>query len=271
MDSRGLYAPQSLTWQINRHPIILLGGLRALLMQVAHPLVAQGVAEHSSFQKMPLKRLFRTLDLMLTVTFGDLLQAQQAVDAIGQAHLKVKGVLPQTAGPYKQGQAYHAEMLPLKVWVLATLVDTSMRMYDLFVQPLGLGQRKQYYYESFAMSRMLGIPDEAWPCDYDAFEKYMREMEQHGIMAKGTTAKQLGRDIMYPPIAGLPQFLVSPLRMLTLGFLPESLRKDFGFEWRNRNAKIHAAWVIGLRLFYRLWPPVLKTLPYARKAKKRWS
>ncbi|MEO8601788.1 MAG: oxygenase MpaB family protein, partial [bacterium] len=65
-----LFAPDSLTRRINRHAVLLLGGGRALLMQLAHPLVAAGVAAHSHFDRAPLQRLWRTLDLTLSVVFG---------------------------------------------------------------------------------------------------------------------------------------------------------------------------------------------------------
>ena len=67
--SRGLFTPASVTWRVHREAAVLLGGGRALLLQVAHPLVAAGVAAHSRFRSAPLERLRRTLDLMLTLVF----------------------------------------------------------------------------------------------------------------------------------------------------------------------------------------------------------
>jgi hypothetical protein len=55
--TRSLFGPDSVTWRVNREAILLLGGGRALLLQVAHPLVAAGVAEHSNFRTAPLTRL----------------------------------------------------------------------------------------------------------------------------------------------------------------------------------------------------------------------
>ena len=67
MSNAGLFGPGSLTWRVNREGVLLLGGGRALLLQVAHPLVAAGVAQHSNYREDPFGRLYRTLD---TVTMS---------------------------------------------------------------------------------------------------------------------------------------------------------------------------------------------------------
>src|SRR4051794_13960545 len=57
----GLFGPGSVTWRLVREPLLLIGGGRALLMQLAHPLVAQGVVEHSDFERRPFDRLLHTV------------------------------------------------------------------------------------------------------------------------------------------------------------------------------------------------------------------
>jgi uncharacterized protein (DUF2236 family) len=53
-DRFGLYGPASEAWRLNREATILLGaGPRALLLQLAHPLVAEGVDQHSAFRENP--------------------------------------------------------------------------------------------------------------------------------------------------------------------------------------------------------------------------
>ena len=94
---RSLYGPESVTWRVNREAVLLLGGGRALLMQVAHPLVAAGVAAHSHFEQEPLTRLWRTLHLSLTTVFGDAVSALRAVQAIERVHDRVHGRLAASA------------------------------------------------------------------------------------------------------------------------------------------------------------------------------
>ena len=57
MTQAGLFRPDSVAWRIDRERAVLLGGGRSLLMQLAHPLVARGVAEHSDFQRRPFRRI----------------------------------------------------------------------------------------------------------------------------------------------------------------------------------------------------------------------
>jgi len=69
-DEAYMFPPGSALPQITRELALLLGGGRALLLQLAHPLIAAGVADHSRFQDAPQARLERTLDLMLTLPLG---------------------------------------------------------------------------------------------------------------------------------------------------------------------------------------------------------
>src|SRR5437899_9749022 len=88
---QSLFRPDSITWRINQEPALLLGGGRALLMQLAHPGVAAGVAEHSDFRERPLRRLLRTLELTLALTFGTRERAMAAARQINGVHRRVRG------------------------------------------------------------------------------------------------------------------------------------------------------------------------------------
>src|SRR6476646_8582527 len=87
----GLYAEGSITRRVNRENVLLLGGGRALLMQLAHPKVAAGVDEHSDFRTRPIRRLRRTIRMTMAMVFGDRETAFAAARAVNQAHGKVRG------------------------------------------------------------------------------------------------------------------------------------------------------------------------------------
>src|SRR5919197_1242574 len=78
IDTDGYFADDSVIRRVSRELLLLLGGGRALLMQVAHPLVAAGVAEHSDYRENPWARLFRTLDVTTRIVFGDAETSRQA-------------------------------------------------------------------------------------------------------------------------------------------------------------------------------------------------
>src|SRR3954452_22956360 len=91
MSDAGLFGPGSLTWRVNREGALLLGGGRALLLQVAHPLVAAGVSEHSNFREDPFGRLYRTLDTVTTIVFDSTSDAKEAAERLRRVHTRVKG------------------------------------------------------------------------------------------------------------------------------------------------------------------------------------
>ena len=89
MSDAGLFGPGSLTWRVNREGVLLLGGGAALVLQVAHPLVAAGVAEHSNYREDPWGRLYRTLDLTTKIVFGSIEEAATLLRS-GDPHLAIE-------------------------------------------------------------------------------------------------------------------------------------------------------------------------------------
>src|SRR2546430_4765331 len=99
MADAGLFGPETMTWRVNREGVLLLGGGRALILQVAHPLVAAGVAEHSNYRDDPWGRLYRTLDLTTKIVFGSTHTAEEAAARIRHVHKRVHGVTREAGGP----------------------------------------------------------------------------------------------------------------------------------------------------------------------------
>jgi uncharacterized protein (DUF2236 family) len=67
----GFYGPDTMMWRINREAVLLGCGPAALLLQIAHPMVARGVAEHSNFESDPFRRLHGTINTTMALVFGD--------------------------------------------------------------------------------------------------------------------------------------------------------------------------------------------------------
>src|ERR1700694_4844502 len=101
MRDNGILAGQSGARRLTRESFLLLGGTAALLMQVAHPLVAAGVDQHSDFRRSPVRRLVRTVNTTLAIVFGERATAESALKRIGRSHAPVPG---QAA----DGRAYRA-------------------------------------------------------------------------------------------------------------------------------------------------------------------
>src|SRR3977135_156574 len=132
----GLFREDAITRRVNRENILLLGGGRALLMQLAHPKVAAGVDEHSDFRTHPIRRLRRTVLMTMAIVFGERETALAAARAVNQTHARVRG------------QEYRALDPDLLVWVHAALVDSALVTYQAFVQRLTATEREDFYQES---------------------------------------------------------------------------------------------------------------------------
>src|SRR5262245_50678215 len=141
--SARLRAP-SVTWKLHAEIVLLAGWGRAILLQLAHPLIAQGVAEHSAFSTERwgrARRLAQTLSAMLTLTFGPPEEVQRVARNINGIHDRVHGELPARAGVFAAHTSYSAHDPALLTWVHATLLDSFLLTYERFVGPLGAEER----------------------------------------------------------------------------------------------------------------------------------
>jgi uncharacterized protein (DUF2236 family) len=123
-------------WKVNRESVVLLGGSRAVSMQLAHPLVAMGVSAHSDYMVDPFGRAKRTFVLGEILTFGSYEKARQAARFINRKHFFVHGELSADAGVFSQGTRFDARDPELLLWVHATLIDTWLLCYKLLIGSL---------------------------------------------------------------------------------------------------------------------------------------
>lgn len=264
--ARSLFGPASVVWRVTRETAILLGGGRALLLQVAHPLVAAGVAEHSDFRRRPLERLWRTLDLMLTLVFADAASAVRAVRAIERVHARVHGVLDADVGPFARGMPYDAGDPALLLWVYATLMDTALLVYQRFVGPLGVEERAAYYQDSKVGLRLFGIPEDRIPPTLAAFEAYVDDMLRGDVLAVGPASREIAAAILRPPLPPGVRELVRAAHLVTVGLLPPALRLRYGLGWGAVGERILGTLAAGTRAALPFLPGLVRVMPHARAA-----
>ena len=258
--------------QVNREAVVVLGWGRAILMQLAHPLVAAGVGAHSRFAAGPLdyvERMRRTIGAMLSLTFGNEVQIRQAADGINAIHRRVHGRLNRRVGPYPAGTAYDATDPELLKWVHSTLIDSQLRTYSLFVGPLSADERDSYCAEASRLGPRLGIPAGALPDTTARLERYLMEMEQEDRLAVGEQARSLAAALLAPPGGGWVAPALWLGRLTTVGLLPAGIRDRYGFAWRTCDARRLRSAAAVLRAVRRLAPPVLREWPAARKTTRR--
>jgi len=260
-----LFAPDSITRRINREAVLLLGGGRALLLQLAHPLVAAGVAGHSRFEQEPLQRLWRTLERTLTIAFGSAAEALAAVRRIEGAHARVHGTLSEACGPFRRGTRYDANDPALLFWVHATLVDSAVVAYQRFVAPLSAAERRRFYDESCRSARLFGIPARCIPASEAAFRAYMHDMLRGPTLTVGRDARRIAAALLSPPLPPPLRQLAGAARLLTVGLLPSAMRRRYALPWGPlRERSLDAAAAL-LRLGLPLLPAPLRAFPQARR------
>ncbi len=224
--------------RIGCESITMVGGGRATLMQLAHPLVAAGVNEHSYFRQDPMTRLARTMDLMLTVVFGNGDQVQTAVRKFNAVHTHVYGSLKAAQGIFSEGYGYSARDPMLKLWVHATLIDTSLVVYQRFVRALSNSERARFYDESKTIGGWLGIPREVYPATLDDFAGYIHDMTEGDILAVTPVTRMLAREVLNPQTALLTRLGVRLVLFATPGLLPDRLRRDYQLQWSNSQERL---------------------------------
>lgn len=245
----GLFPPGAVIRRVDSEGVLLLGGGRALLLQLAHPSVAAGVDSHSDFRTDPFKRLQRTLEVTTTIVFGTTEQALQAADALTAVHDTVTG------------PGYRANDPDLLLWVHATLVDTALRVHRRFLGPLSPADAEAYYADNIVLGEVLGIPRQDQPPDLAAFRAYVRDTV--GDLASGLTeqSRRLGREVLQPKLPLVAGPLVQLGREVTAGLLPDPLRRAYGLPWDPiREAAFNAACLSARQVLPRL-PKRLRRLP----------
>lgn len=266
---QGFYGPGSMMWRINREAVLLGAGPAALLLQVAHPMIAEGVAHHSSFEQDPWRRLHGTIRTTMDLVFGDGAAAQRAVKRLNSVHAGVRGdVLDDEAR--RMAWAYRALDPQLLLWVQATLIVTSVAAYQRWVGPLSDDEREQFWQEARTVGVRLGIPLSASPATWPALETYWwRMLADDGPVHVTPTARRLARLIARPPFPFVPGRLVDLAALPGLALLPPRLRAEFGIGWSPAKAGLAGVLGTAVRVWTAVVPGRLRSMPHALAADRR--
>ena len=256
MRDQGLLPRGSVARRIDRETFVLLGSTAALLMQVAHPLVAAGVDQHSDFRRHPLRRLRHTLDTSLAVVFGDTRAAFAALDRINGVHAGVRGV---SVG----GEPYSARDPALLLWVQSTLTLTSLRLYEHVVGRLEAADREACWEEAKPIARRLGIPSSLLPATLTDLEAYERRMLESEVIPD-ETARAVGRDVLRP-LRWLPDVVYRPSDAIAAALLPPALRAPFGLRYGTAERVVFHAAIVSLRALRPALPDAVTVVPQARR------
>jgi len=254
--------------RINRETVVLLGWGRAILLQLAHPLVAAAVRDFSHFDRTAggyVRRVRRTVGGMLDITFGTPGAANETIARINAIHHQVRGALKAPVGAFPAGTPYSADDPDLLLWVHATLVDSMMVTYESLVAPLSPADRDRFCVEAADTAVALGIPFDRIPREAVALREYLDSMYASDRIVVGADARALADALFSPPLGpAVPIFRIT--RLVTLGLMPAPIRDGYGFEWDARRERSFERLMAVIRRFRRLLPAAWREWPIARAA-----
>jgi uncharacterized protein (DUF2236 family) len=242
----------------------MLGGGRALLLQVAHPLVAAGVAAHSGYREDPWKRLEGTMNAVWSVVFGTRAQADRAAARVRSMHGRVNGTISERMGPFPAGTRYSALDPELLLWVHATLVDTALLVHSQWVRPLAPREQEAYYEDMKTCAQLFGTPRDVLPPTLFDFRLYMEERLASEEICVTDTARDIAREVLRPPLPLPLRPAMEIVKVVTASLLPPALRREYGLGWdpvRSVATTASREWV--RRIAMPLLPGRLRRVPAA--------
>lgn len=187
----GLFGPDSAVWEVHGCIATLVGGIRALLMQAAHPAALTGVAEHSAYDTDPLGRLERTTRWLTITSFGSTEAIESEARRVREMHKRVQGSFEDKTGSHLSYSASDPRFL---LWVHCAFTDSFLRAHEELGYPLPQGADR-YVNEWAKSAQPLGLDDAPHS-----------KLELQDVMAT-FAREEVTRIAMTPPIVG---FILKP-------------------------------------------------------------
>lgn len=246
--------------------VLLLGGAAAILLQLADPRVARGVARHSGFRDRPLDRLIGTVDYLYAVGFGDAQLTAAAVRAVNLAHRPVHGRTD------ADGPAYDASDPDAQRWVASTMLAVALELHERLWGKLDDATADAIVRGYAPLGTRLQASPAGWPTTRAQFEAWWDE--RLATAHVGDDARLVARTLLSGASA-LPRgirWLLPPVRLITAALLPEPVRTAYGFRWTPRAEHAAEAWLAGLAIVWPLLPRFVRHAPMRaslRRARRR--
>jgi uncharacterized protein (DUF2236 family) len=221
----GLFGPDSVSWRVHSSPVLLVGGLRALIIQSLNPLAMAGIDQHSDYLQRPLSRLRRTAEYVATIVYGDTPSALRAGEMVRRIHSRVIGVDPITQSPYS------AEDIETKLWVHCVEAHSFLSAYRTYGGRLSEAEQDAYLAEQVRAAGLMGLPAELVPASRAAYRDFF------AYMRPGLCVSEASRDaielVVDPPMIRelLPhQGSLRTMAAAAVAITPRYMRRMTGIE-----------------------------------------
>ncbi|MGH7372930.1 MAG: oxygenase MpaB family protein, partial [Candidatus Rokuibacteriota bacterium] len=167
------------------------------------------------------------------------------------------------------GAPYSAHDPALLTWVHATLLDSFLLTYRLFVRPLSNAEADRYCTEASGIEPLLGIPVGRLPRTEGDLREYLDEMLASGAIEVTDVARDLACEVIAPPTSRILKPLFRLAALPAVGLLPPAVRVAYGLPWDGRRERVLRRMAAAARSGLPLVPPVLRYWPAARRAARR--
>lgn len=266
-DAAGLFGPDSATWRVHADPLLIVGGLRALLMQALHPLALAGVAEHSGFKEDPWGRLGRTAEFVGILTYGTRSEAIKAAARVRGAHRGLTGVEPESGTPYRVDDP------ALLLWVHCCEVDSFLSTTRRAGADLTDEDADSYIREQVVAAELIGIPRADAPVDRADLAAYFTDIQP--MLRPTAESQRAARFLMAPPMPAWVRVLTPArpawggLATLAFGLLPSWARKMYRLPGLPATDAAATASARALRTSLQRLPVQWREGPALRAARQR--
>lgn len=266
----GIYAHDSISWRMNREVIVFVGAGRAALLQTAHPFVAHAIDQHSRTKTDPLGRFKRTFDNVYAMIFGPYEDAERSARRVRMMHERMVGPVGEHVGSLREGDRYEANDENALLWVYATLVETSVLVYERCVRPLSDEDKEAYYRESWRFAALFGVSPAVLPPTWADFLAYNQRMWTSDVLAVGKPAMEM-RQFLFSGPQWFRRPLFRWLEIMTAGLMPPELRQAYALSYERSEQRIHRASMAVLRAIYPRLPLRLRVHPAYVEAQRRFE
>lgn len=217
----GLFGPGSATWQVHADAAMLIGGVRALLLQTMHPLAMAGIAEHSAYRTDPMGRLWRTSEYVGTTSFATTAEAEHAVAMVKRVHQRVQGTAP-------DGRPYNANDPHLMAWVHHALTESFLVSYQRYgANRLSATMADRYVAEQAMLAEMLGATTPGPARSVAELRSWMSGIRPE--LRADRQARDAVRFLLMPPLPVISRGPYVVIAAAAVGLLP---------GWVNRSLRI---------------------------------
>jgi len=262
------FTDASMLRRVHRERPVAFGGPRSLLLMAAHPVAFEGFFRSTGALDDPYARLRRTGRVLDAIAWGPRAVADRLTRRVRVMHRRVHGTLTEAAGVFPAGTPYRADDPWLLLWVLACIVESSLRVYDEYVATLTDAQREAYWADYRVVGRLFGLRERDMPTTYRAFRAYWEAMLDSDELYVTDRARELATQIvMRPPVPLHARPLLEVANFVTVGLLPARVRRMYGFSWDPARALARRGGAeYTKRVLVPLLPDGLRLSPGARRA-----